>query len=48
MRSEFIIIPATVPYVPLQVTGRSVVYGLQTAFVIDESSSVTPKKLGPI
>jgi type VI secretion system secreted protein VgrG len=40
-------IPAAVPFVPQQVTARSVVYGLQTAFVIDESSSGNSEEIWP-
>lgn len=51
--NTFSAIPAGVPYVPQQVTGRSVIYGLQTALVIDESPSghteeVWPDKFGRV
>jgi type VI secretion system secreted protein VgrG len=43
----FSAIPATVPFVPRQITGRSVITGLQTAFVIDESSSGNSEEIWP-
>jgi type VI secretion system secreted protein VgrG len=45
--NTFTAIPASVPYVPQQVTGRSVVYGLQTAFVIDDSASGNTEEIWP-
>ena len=45
--NTFTAIPATVPFVPPQVTGRSVVHGLQTAFVIDESESGNTEEIYP-
>jgi type VI secretion system secreted protein VgrG len=40
-------IPVSVLFVPPQVTGRSVVHGLQTAFVIDESASGNSEEIWP-
>ena len=45
--NSFNAIPAAIPYVPPQVTGRSVVYGLQTAIVIDESPSGNSEEIWP-
>ena len=45
--NTFTAIPATVPYVPQQVTGRSVIQGLQNAFVIDESPSGNTEEIWP-
>jgi len=45
--NKFVAIAATVPYVPQQVTGRSLVYGLQTAIVIDESPSGNTEEIWP-
>jgi type VI secretion system secreted protein VgrG len=46
-RNAFSAMNAGVPYAPQQLTGRSVVYGLQTAFVIDESPSGNTEEIWP-
>ncbi len=46
-RNTFYGIESTVPYVPQQVTGRNIIYGLQTAFVIDESPSGNTEEIWP-
>jgi type VI secretion system secreted protein VgrG len=45
--NTFTAVDATVPYVPRQVTGRSVIHGLQTAFVIDESPAGNTEEIWP-
>ena len=45
--NTFSAIPSAVPYVPEQLTGRSIAQGLQTAFVIDESTSGNTEEIWP-
>jgi type VI secretion system secreted protein VgrG len=45
--NHFDAISSDVPYAPQQVTGRNVIYGLQTAFVIDESPSGNSEEIWP-
>jgi type VI secretion system secreted protein VgrG len=45
--NSFTAIPAAVPFVPPRVTRRSIVHGLQTAFVIDESPSGNTEEIWP-
>jgi type VI secretion system secreted protein VgrG len=45
--NTFHAIDSAVPYVPRQVTGRAAIYGLQTAFVIDESPSGNTEEIWP-
>ncbi len=45
--NRFRCIKSTVPYVPLQHTPKPVVYGLDTALVVDESKSGTTEEIWP-
>ena len=45
--NHFRCIKANVPYVPMQRTPKPVVYGLDTALVVDESSSGTTEEIWP-
>jgi type VI secretion system secreted protein VgrG len=45
--NTFNAIDASVPFVPRQVSGRAVIYGLQTAFVIDETPSGNSEEIWP-
>lgn len=45
--NSFRCISASLPYAPPLMTGRNIVYGLQTAFVIDESPSGNSEEIWP-
>jgi type VI secretion system secreted protein VgrG len=46
-KNSFRAIPAATPFEPPAVHGRAAIYGLQTAFVIDESSSGNSEEIWP-